>query len=1433
MSNRFIKFCTDINFTIPHDWEKNTIEPSGKNRVTSRYILIVTFFSLPKLSQLLDFEKCVENSEYNFELQFVFKNQFCGYEVILEYLKHICKNQNIFSFTFPWETVKVELDESNTYHFIITRLAQWESLEPKIPLIKEELFNFGLNQIKINFQFDYEQWDKTVKAQEQKILEVQKLSFNTLQNQTSNNEKAMSDFTYKNKKKYISLTIDECTTSFEKSVSVHGEIFKRDTIKTKSGGLIVILSISDFTNAIKIKIFCSNPEQIALAEKYIVGISILVNGQLSFDDYAKERIINSEKILQIDSLRKERQDVSDYKRVELSARTNMSAMDGIVSAKEYVAIAERLGHDSIAIVDTDSVQAFPEFYYATKNSSIKPIYGATFSVIERNNKAVINPLDISLQNQRFVIFDIETTGLSPRFNEIIEFGASIVENNKIVAKHQFFVKPTQEIPLEIVKMTGINAAMVENAIDQKTAIIKIIEILKDGIAVAHNAAFDIGFINEKIAFFNLEPLNIVTIDTLSVARMLNPKFKKNRLENLAHRLDINYDSTSAHRADYDADVLAKVWIHFLGQLFDKNIFRVLDLAQWIEPIFYNRQFPREISVLAKNQAGLKELFQLISQASTTNFHNGPRLFIEDLPKSQNLLIGSSGIKSRLIDKLLFSPKIDLFGEISHYDYIEIPPIQGFLHYFNRGLSQVDLQIALKELILEAKSQGKIVVAISDARYVDKEDSIIHEIYINSKGIGGSRHYLYKDSEDSPVYPLQYYLTTDEMKIQFQYLIDEDLIEEIVIDNPNKIAQMISDNIEIIKDKLYPPTFDDSHNKLEKLVWQNAQAIYGKNLPEIVEQRIHRELGPILKYGFDVVYWISHKLVSKSLEDGYLVGSRGSVGSSLVATMAGITEVNPLQPHYICPQCKKSEFFTNGEYQSGFDLPDKTCSQCLGVTLDKDGQTIPFETFLGFEADKVPDIDLNFSGEYQALVHDEVRKIFGIEHTFRAGTISKIADKTAYGYVKAFEEKRKRNYSNSFREFLVSKLTGVKRTTGQHPGGIIVIPKEFNVEDFTPINYPANDADSSWKTTHFDFHAIHDNVLKLDILGHDDPTAIKMLEELTSVKVSQIPKNDPKIISLFSSTEALGIKPEDISGETTGAQGIPEFGTVFVRQMLKAAKVTSFADLVSISGLSHGTDVWKGNAEKLIVEEGLTFKEVISCRDDIMSYLILKGLEPKLAFQIMEQVRKGQSVTTEQEAQMRDKMVPNWYIESMKKIKYMFPKAHATAYVMMAWRIAYYKLYHPLAYYATYFTTRADVSDIQTLIAGKNVITQRLQDLNSRQFVRNESQLSTKEKDLIPILAIAEEMYARGYKISNVQIGRSEAKRWIIDEQNRALIAPYTSIDGLGEAQADSIINALKSGPFLSIQDLSERTTLNQTLLKKMKELQILDDYDETNQITLF
>ncbi|MFV8435164.1 PolC-type DNA polymerase III [Mycoplasma sp. 3137] len=1223
-------------------------------------------------------------------------------------------------------------------------------------------------------------------------------------------------------------------------VMISGLVYRVDVIE-KPEFKIYKINVSDYYDAVEISYFVNNdnlPEYIPEVNDYVEVYGTVANPYSYRGEGPLNKIIKANYFVKIDNPRNSRSDTADFKRVELSTRSKMSTMDGLLEPKEIISIAKNFGHSAVALVDSNGVQGFPEFFASAKKAGIKPIYGVSFDVIDKNHNFLLNydGVDRNILNSQYVVLDIETTHLSAQYGDLIEFGASVVVDGEIKETHQFFIKSRKPLSSTTINLTNITDKMLEEeGYSLQEGLDKIYEIINNRICVAHNAHFDSHFIYQKFIQEGRQLPHTFFIDSLIVSRYLFSEKREHNLGAFCANLSVIYDANVAHRADYDADVLAQAWIKAMQLLSERgiNTFNQLDSIQDIS--IYNRTRSSQITVLALNQAGLKELFNLVTLSLTQRYFGSPKLFFEDLPKSENLLIGSGGLKSRLLDYMFYSSNLAIDTLIDKFDYIEIPHIYALDHYIESPdkFSQFEVQDTILRMLRSAIAHKKIPVAIGDVRYQDKLDKNVFKCLVYSKGIGNATHFLFdyrKAQAKTMKLPDLEFFTTDQMLEAFSFINKPELVEDLVINNPNHIASLVADDIEVIHNDLYTPKFDNSKDKLYELVYKTAHEKYGEKLPKLIEERLEKEITPILKYGFDVIYWISHKLVKKSLDNGYLVGSRGSVGSSLVATMSGITEVNPLPPHYICPRCKNFELVNIEGITSGFDLDDKNCPNC-NITMEKDGQTIPFETFLGFNADKVPDIDLNFSGDYQAEIHNEIKRLFGESHTFRAGTISTIKSKTAYGYVKKAVEEYDFEFSGPYIDFLSSKMEGVKRTTGQHPGGIIIIPKEYDVEDFTPINYPADDTTLDWKTTHFDFHAIHDNVLKLDILGHVDPTAIRMLERLTGLDVKKdIPKKDPAVMSLFSSTAALKIEPKDIGGEITGALGLPEFGTNFVRRMLYEAKAESFADLISLSGLSHGTDVWTGNAQSLINERGFTLKDVISCRDDIMVYLINRGVEPLYAFKIMEKVRKGKGLTDEEVASLQSSNVPDWYIDSMKKIKYMFPKAHATAYVLMAWRIAWFKLYYPLEYYATFFTTRVEEFDIQTLKNdyGAVKINKKIKEIES---LRDKK---VKEENLLQTLEIARELYARGFNISNIDLTRSLATEWVVDREHKTLIPPFSAIGGLGEAVATKIIQGREESPYMSKEDFKKRSGVNASLYKYLnEELGILDYLNETNQMKLF
>ena len=1257
-----------------------------------------------------------------------------------------------------------------------------------------------------------------------------------------------SSFSSRKKAEYIPYQIKEITEACF-NVKISGEVFEVENRTLKSGRDIQTIYVADEEDAIVLKRFESKALTKEIMAEIKVGDMISAYGKVEYDSFMKELVFIPNKIEKIE--KKIRMDNADEKRVELHVHTKLSEMDGVSSIQEYIDAAVRFGHPGIAITDHLVVQDFPKAQrYVEKinkgrEEPFKMIYGIEMNMVDPKLEIVKNPDDTLLEEGRYCVFDLETTGLSTRFDHIIEFGGQIVENREIVKSLQLFIKPPIALSSFTMELTHITDNHLRDAQPIEAAIDQILDFIGDRILVAHNAQFDVNFLNDALKRMGREPLKNPVIDTLDLSRSLFPDRKGYKLGQIARGYNVKYEDDVAHRADYDAQILAQVFLNMLNDL--KEVPTLNKLSKFYDESCFNKVYKKHVLLLAKNQAGLKEMFELVtlshtqhlaySGKNTANIVAEPRIFREEISgrhKNGNLLIGSCCCNGEVFEIAHTRGEEELEKVISFYDFIEIQPLENYMFLVNRHTIETKERLVeiIRSIIQAAQKLGKLIVATGDCHYVEPNQKKIRDIYINAQAIGGGRHPLYiynaqrRQSEQAPD---QHFRTTDEMLDCFSYL-GKEMAYELVVANSRKIFDMIEE-IKPVHDKLFPPDIEDSDKKLAALCYENAHKKYGPVLPEIVEARLKKELDSIIGHGFYVVYYISHLLVKKSLDDGYMVGSRGSVGSSFVATMANITEVNPLAPHYVCPKCHYVEFFTDGSVASGFDLPDKACPNC-GEMIRGDGQDIPFETFLGFEGDKVPDIDLNFSGEYQPKAHNYLKEVFGEDHVFRAGTIGTVATQTAFGYVKGYEEEMNRVGQTRTAQVLrlAKGCEGVKRTTGQHPGGILVVPNEFNVHDFTPVQYPANNPFADWKTTHFEFHDIHDNLLKFDILGHVDPTAMKLLEKLSGIDPKTIPMNDPATMKIFSSVESLNIDTTK-NTEITGAAGIPEFGTPFVRGILEMTKPTTFDELVRISGLSHGTDVWLNNAKDLVEAGVCTLKNVIGCRDDIMVYLLHKGLPPKMAFTIMESVRKGKGLKDEWVPLMEEHHVDPWYVDSCRKIKYMFPKAHAVAYVMMAVRIAWFKVHQPQYYYCMFFSIRCDAYDIQTMIKGENAIRTRMQTIED-----NEAQgtNSKKDRDIYTCLELALEMVLRGYRFGNINIEKSQASIFIVDPDNKnVLIPPFTSIDGLGSNVAETVIEQREIRPFLSKQDLLERTSLNGTHLKVLESMGVLDGMQEENQLSLF
>ena len=1202
----------------------------------------------------------------------------------------------------------------------------------------------------------------------------------------------------------------------ERRVAVAGYIFDAETKELRSGRTLLTFKITDYTSSIMVKMFSRDKEDATLYQHVKKGMWVKVRGSVQNDTFVRDLVMIGNDINEIKP--NERKDTApvEEKRVELHLHTPMSQMDAVTSVSTLIGQAKKWGHKAVAVTDHANIQAFPEAFGAGKKNDIKILYGVEVNLVDDGVPIAYNEVHRLLAEDTYVVFDVETTGLSAVYDTIIELAAVKIRNGEIIDRFESFANPHHKLSATTINLTGITDDLVENAPEVSEVLQRFHTWAEDDILVAHNASFDMGFLNVGYKKMGYEKALNPVIDTLELGRFLYPTLKNHRLNTLTKKFDI--ELTQHHRAIYDAEATGYLLIKMLKDASEKGMEYHDQLNDNMgQGDAYKRARPYHCTLLVQNQIGLKNLFKLVSISHMNYFYRVPRIPRSLLQKlREGILIGSGCSKGEVFEGMMQKGPEEVLEKARFYDYLEVQPKAVNAHLIEMEL--VRDEKAMEEIIANIVKLGDElnlpVVATGNVHYLNENDKIYRKILISSQGGANplNRHEL----------PDVHFRSTNEMLDAFSFL-GKEKAKEIVVTNTNKISDLI-DAIKPIKDDLYTPKIEGADEEMREMSYSMARKIYGETLPEIVEARLEKELKSIIGHGFAVIYLISHKLVKKSLDDGYLVGSRGSVGSSLVATMTEITEVNPLTPHYVCPTCKDSEFFTDGSVGSGFDLPDKDCPHC-GTKYKKDGHDIPFETFLGFKGDKVPDIDLNFSGEYQPKAHNYTKVLFGEDNVFRAGTIGTVADKTAYGYVKAYQQDHNLQMRQAEIDRLVSGCTGVKRTTGQHPGGIIVVPDYMDIYDFSPIQFPADDTTSDWKTTHFDFHSIHDNLLKLDILGHDDPTVIRMLQDLSGMDPKTIPTDDPEVMKIFSGTTSLGVTQEQIMCKT-GTLGIPEFGTRFVRQMLEDTKPTTFSELVQISGLSHGTDVWIGNAQELIHQRICNLSEVIGCRDDIMVYLIYQGLEPAFAFKIMESVRKGKGLTDEMEAEMRKNEVQEWYIDSCKKIKYMFPKAHAAAYVLMAVRIAYFKVHHPLFYYAAYFTVRADDFDLEAMIRGSQSIRSRIEEINNKGL-----DASTKEKNLLTVLELSLEMCERGFSFGKIDLYRSSANQFIID--GNKLIPPFDSIPGLGTNVAVNIVKARENGEFLSKEDLQQRGKVSKTIIEFLDNLGCLEEMPDQNQLSLF
>lgn len=1298
-----------------------------------------------------------------------------------------------------------------------------------------------------------------------------------------------------------------------KNVILEAFVFDKEGMERETINILT-LKISDKTNSILAKIFKKKKEEYKAIDKSIKpGKWYRFQGNVEFDNFAKDFVLAVRNMEEISSKDEITKDKAEEKRVELHAHTMMSAMDGVIEGKALVNHAIKLGHKAVAVTDHNCVQSFPEMYHTVRDYNkgkegsdrFKVLYGAELNIVNDDVDVIFNLKNYNLLTDTFVVFDTETTGFYAGVDQMIEIGAVKIQNGEIIDRFDELIDPHRKIPSKITELTFITDEMVAGKDDEQTVTKRFLEWVGDLPMVAHNAKFDISFMRAAMNKYNFGEFENTVVDTMSLARILNPDWANHKLQTLTRKYNIEWDEERHHRADYDAEGTALAFHKMSKVLFDRNIETTSKLYESIDIDSLVRfSYPFHACIIAKNRVGLKNLFKIISIANTKYLYKNeqPKIPRKEIQKlREGLLIGSGCINGEIFEAAITKDDEELVNMMNFYDYIEVQPISSCTQLIGENRTfpnEIELQKHLEKIIRVATDAGKPICATSDAHHLTKEDKIYREIIANQK-FNGRLHPLNRKGTKIPDMHL---LTTEEMLEQFSFL-DAEKQKEIVIDNPNKIADMV-DEIEVIIETggiPFAPIIENSQMIVTDMVYKKAAEWYGDPLPYHIEERIALELygapfidavkknagqeeseiykrlhdvvtkGPdtvaeeiylslrkedqeteeselretakkkmtaIIGANFDVIYLISQKLVKHSNDEGFLVGSRGSVGSSFVANLMGITEVNSLAPHYRCPKCKRSEFNNeNGEslgneYKCGYDLPDRLCPDCK-IKMVKEGQDIPFQTFLGFNADKVPDIDLNFSDLNQASAHEYTKVLFGVDNVYRAGTIGTVAEKTAYGYVRGYCEDKGIIMRNIEIERLAKGCTGVKRTTGQHPGGIVVIPGYMEVADFTPFQFPAEDPNSPWRTTHFDYHAIDECVLKLDILGHTDPTQLRMIQDLTGEDVRNVPLDDKDTMSIFTSTKALGVTPEQIMCDT-GTLGVPEFGTPFTIQLVKDTKPKTFAELIKISGLSHGTDVWLGNAQELIQKNIVPFSKVIGCRDDIMVELMYGGLEPFKAFKIMEFVRKGKASkdpdTWAGFVEIMEKAkIPDWFIKSCFKIKYMFPKAHAAAYVMSAFRIAWFKVHKPAIYYATYFSTRFEDFDIEVMMKGYDAIRAKIIEIQSKGY-----DATNKDQAVLETLKLSLEATARGFKFGNLDINKSDSKNFLIDEKDdHILIPPFKTLDGLGEAVANKIIEERNQKAFYSVEDFQNRGKVNATTIEKLRSLGLFEGMPETSQLSLF
>lgn len=1262
----------------------------------------------------------------------------------------------------------------------------------------------------------------------------------------------------KNPEDYTPCTLDEIFKENLKIVSF-GKVFEVDAGKeVKNGAFKYKIGVHAGSSSYYLKLLTGKYIEKDFMKAVAVGTNLTFTGITR-----RDRFMNNEIYIQVDSMRIDdptplRDDPSEEKRVELHLHTNFSAMDGLPSIAAYAKLAAHMGMKAIAVTDHAVVQSFPAAQAAAKDNNIKMIYGCELYVVDDYFDLCFNANEKQIKNNTYVAFDLETSGLSPIFDDIIEFGAVKIKDGIIVDSIDILINPGYLISQATTNISNITNQMLKDGPMMKEALPQILDFIGDAVLVSHNLKFDFSFLNRESKRYGFGELKNEAIDTLNLSRYLNPDERAHNLGALCRRCEVFYEKEKAHRAIYDAEVLGLCWVTLLEKPIHLDISEngeFIGKPKALKECTFNEvgrlkkgkkhiihSFEEHVIVLAKNRNSLKSLYKLVSLSHCEFFGRYPCVPKSELNKYRDdFIFGSACFNGLVFNQAAFGTREKLEKAVEYFDYIELQPLQNYSYLINVGqIKDTTRLLEILNLIIEvAQSKNKLICATGDAHYLNPDDKKFRDVYINAPGIGKTFHPLKAQRNDRVnnnfPSPDQHFRSTQEMLDCFK-IFGEENAYNWVIKNTNIIADM-TEEYEPIDEHLYTPVIENCDKLLVELCYENAHKLYGDVLPEIVETRLKKELDGIVGNGYYVTYYIAHKIIKKAHEDGFIVGSRGSVGSSFAATMADITEVNPLPPHYRCPKCRHFELYEGKDIFSGYDLPPKNCPEC-GEAMIGDGQNIPFETFLGFHAEKVPDIDLNFPPDYQADAHNYTKVLLGAENVFRAGTIGTASNKTAFGYARGYLERGgllTSSTTNAEISYLSSGCINVKRTTGQHPGGIVVVPRGMEIYDFTPVQYPADDMDASWKTTHFEFESIHDTLLKLDLLGHVDPQALKMLIDLTGIQEKDIPFNDPAVISLFASPKALKLQHNYLKS-VNGVLAIPEFGTEFVSNLVADTVPTTFAELLIISGLSHGTGVWRNNAESIIASKQGTLRDVIGCRDDIMTYLISKGIDSSIAFDTMEKVRKGKGLPISSETEMRKHGVPEFYIESCKKISYLFPKAHATAYVSNGIRVAWFKIYRPLEFYATFFSVRVDKFNWEAMRKGPEAIMKALDEMDK--LKRDHPGDFTKtDEEVVKTLKVSLEMYDRGIVFSPIDLKESDSRMFKVDKEHNALIPPFSIVDGLGITNAIQIVEARKEKEFSSIEDVVKRGKINNTIKEVFKNLGIFKNLPEkendVEQLSLF